>query len=235
MRRGVVKEGVLRRCGPLSLLAASVLPLFGAPLIRRAETGLVCVAVVLVLAVPVVRDLRATAFRLGLGLLASVSVGLTTWLYGGQQLDPAFGAALRIAYFIVPAAVLTAYIEPSALGDHLAQRLRLPARVVVASVAAVQRIDAIAGEWEQIGQARRVRGMAPAGGPVRRTRAYASMAMALLVSTLRGSGRMSVAMDARGFAAAHRRTWAEPAPWHLPDTLLLVVGIGLAVLPWLVA
>jgi energy-coupling factor transporter transmembrane protein EcfT len=29
-------------------------------------------------------------------------------------------------------------------------------------------------------------------------------------------------MDARGFAGAHRRTWAGSAPWRLPDTLVLL-------------
>jgi energy-coupling factor transporter transmembrane protein EcfT len=224
---------VLRRCGPLSLLATSILPLVGAPVIREPELGTACVAAVLLLALPVLRDLRPTLFRLGLGLLAALSIGFTTWLYGGHDLAPALGAALRIGYFIIPAAVLTAYIEPSALGDHLAQRLRLPARVVVASVAALQRLDTIADEWAQIGRARRARGMGPDGGPVRRGRVYTAMALALLVSTLRTSGRMSVAMDARGFAAAHRRTWAEPAPWRWADSALLLVGTGLAVLPWL--
>jgi energy-coupling factor transporter transmembrane protein EcfT len=227
-------EGVLRRCGPLSLLGTSVLPLVGAPAIQDAWTGLVSVGVVVALAAPVLRDLRPTLFRLGLGLVAALSIGLTTWLYGGHDLDAALAAALRIVYFIVPAAVLTTYIEPSELGDHLAQRVRLPARVVVASVAAVQRLDGIADDWDQIRRARRARGLGPFGGPVHRGRVLASMALALLVSTLRTSGRMSVAMDARGFAGAHRRTWAEPAPWAVGDTLLLAVGVALAVLPWLV-
>jgi energy-coupling factor transporter transmembrane protein EcfT len=229
-----VSGRLLRRCGPLSLLGASVLPLVGAPAIEQARVGAACVGVVVLLALPVVRDLRPTLFRLALGALAALSVGLTTWLYGGHDLDAAFGAAARIAYFIVPAAVLTTYIEPSALGDHLAQRLRMPARVVVASVAAVQRLDGIAEDWEQIRRARRARGLGPTGGPLHRGRVLASMALALLVSTLRGSGRLAVAMDARGFAGAQRRTWAESAPWRYADTLLLLVGAGLAVLPWLV-
>lgn len=226
---------LIRRCGPLSLLAASVLPLVGAPAIQTAQVGALSVGAVVVVASPVVRDLRPTFFRLGLGLLASLSIGLTTWLYGGRELDAAFGAALRIAYFIVPAAVLTTYIEPSALGDHLAQRLRLPARMVVASVAAVQRLEMVAEEWDQIRRARRARGLGPEGGPVRRGRVLAAMAMALLVSSLRLGSRMSVAMDARGFAAAHRRTWAEPASWGRADSALLSVGVVLAALPWLLA
>lgn len=227
-------SGMLDRCGPLSVLATSVLPLAGAPAIQYARVGAWSVGVVVLLVLPVLRDLGPTLFRLGLGMFASVSIGLTTWLYGGQDLDTAIGAALRIAYFIVPGAVLTTYIEPSALGDHLAQRVRLPARVVVASVTAVQRIDRLGEQWQQIGRARRARGVGLDGGPVVRGRRLATMTLALLVSTLRMSGRMAVAMDARGFASAHRRTWAEPAPWRLPDSLLLLTGVGLAVLPWVV-
>jgi energy-coupling factor transport system permease protein/energy-coupling factor transport system ATP-binding protein len=76
--------------------------------------------------------------------------------------------------------------------------------------------------------------MGPEGGPIRRTRVTASMALALLVSTMRLSGRMSVAMDARGFAGAHDRSWAEPAPWRTADTALAAVGVVLAVSPWLI-
>jgi energy-coupling factor transporter transmembrane protein EcfT len=53
------------------------------------------------------------------------------------------------------------------------------------------------------------------------------------VSTMRMVGPMSLAMDARGFAGAHRRTWAKPAPWRIADTLILVAGLTIAALPWL--
>jgi len=33
---------------------------------------------------------------------------------------------------------------------------------------------------------------------------------------------LALAMDARGFAGAHRRTWAGATPWRLPDTLVLL-------------
>jgi energy-coupling factor transport system permease/ATP-binding protein len=32
-------------------------------------------------------------------------------------------------------------------------------------------------------------------------------------------------MDARGFAGAHRRTWAGAAPWRWPDTLAVLGGL----------
>jgi len=59
------------------------------------------------------------------------------------------------------------------------------------------------------------------------------MGLALLVSTMRMVGPMSLAMDARGFAAAHRRTWAEAALWQGRDTAILLAGLAIAVLPWL--
>jgi energy-coupling factor transport system permease protein/energy-coupling factor transport system ATP-binding protein len=154
-------------------------------------------------------------------------------LYGGRDLDTAAGAALRILYLVLPAAALTPFIDATALGDHLGQRLRLPARAVVASTAALERLEVIGLQWQQIGRARRARGVGADGGLVSRVRVSASMALALLVSTMRMSGSMSLAMDARGFATAQRRTWARPAPWQRGDSAILMAGLVLAALPWL--
>lgn len=223
------------RYGPLSLLLASLLPVVGATAIHSTRHGLVSVGVLAAAAAFVVRDWRSTLRRLGYGLIAVVSVGVSTWLYGGRDLDVAVGAGLRILYLIIPAAVLTPYIDTAALGDHLGQRLRLPARAVVASTAALERLEALGEQWRQIARARRSRGVGPDGNALNRVRVYASMALALLVATMRMSGSMALAMDARGFATAHRRTWAEPAPWRWRDTLIAAGGVTLAALPWVLA
>ncbi|RYJ02522.1 MAG: hypothetical protein EON52_19440 [Actinomycetales bacterium] len=57
------------------------------------------------------------------------------------------------------------------------------------------------------------------------------MAFALLVHTIRDATRTSIAMDARGFATAHRRTWAEPAHWSRADVMVLVGAVVLALVP----
>lgn len=222
----------MRSFGPLSLLAASLLPVVGAPAIHSTRHGLVAVGIALAVALPMVRDWRSTLWRLGLGVVAGLSIAVSTYLYGGRDGDVAVGAALRVLYLIVPAAVLTPYIDPTRLGDHLGQRLHLPARVVVASTAALQRLNALGEQWRQIERARRARGVGPDGGFLHRVRVTAGMALALLVSTMRASASMSLAMDARGFATAQRRTWAEPAPWRWGDTVILLAGVLLAVLPW---
>jgi len=226
-------SGQSNRYGPLSLLLASLLPIVGATAIHSARHGLICVGVLVALAPLVVRDWRATTRRLALGLIAVVSVGISTWLYGGHDLDVAVGAGMRVLYLITPAAVLTPFLDPSALGDHLGQRLRLPARAVVASTAALERLESLGLQWQQIGRARRARGVGADGSPLNRVRASAAMSLMLLVATMRMSGSMALAMDARGFAAAHRRTWAEDAPWQRRDSLITVAGLAMALLPWL--
>jgi energy-coupling factor transport system permease protein len=220
------------RGGPLSLAAVALLPFAGAVAISSAHVGLVALPGVAVLALLVVREWRSTWWRVAIVLLAGLSVAVSTYLYGGQDPDNTAAAALRILYLVLPSALVTPYLDPIALGDHLAQRLRLPGRFVVVSVAALQRLDQLADVRDQVARARRARGLGGEGGPLAWVRAEAAVLFGVLVATLRSSGRVSVAMDARGFASAHRRSWAEPAPWRPADTLLLLVGLGLAVLPW---
>ena len=56
--------------GPLSLLAASLLPALGAPAIHSTRHGLVCVGVLLLVSLVVVRDWSSTVRRLALVALA---------------------------------------------------------------------------------------------------------------------------------------------------------------------
>lgn len=220
--------------GPLSLLAACLIPVAGALAIDRATVGAVTLVLEVVGLGYWARDPRATVRRLTLGAIAAVSVGLTTFLYGGQDVDAALTASLRILVIVVPSAMLTPVIEPSELGDHLGQRLRLPARPVVASVVGLQRVDAIGEQWTLVQRARRARGLGLDGGIRRRLVGSARSAFALLVLTMRQTGATSLAMDARGFTAARAgRTWARTAPWRMSDSVVLGVAVLIALCPWL--
>ncbi len=224
----------LRGCvGPLSRLLACLIPVAGAFAIDNARQGLLCLGAELLVLGWLARDVRSSAGRLVLGLVAATSILISTWLYGGHDADEALGAGLRILFIVLPAALLTPSIQPSQLGDHLAQRLRLPARTVVASVAALQRLDSTLDQWQTIQRSRRARGLGLDGGLRRRARGSAASAFALLVVSLRQTADTAMAMDARGFAGATRRTWAEPAPWTWGDSVILTTALGLAVLPWL--
>lgn len=219
--------------GPLALLAGCLLPVGGAFAIASPGYGAVALAAEVAAFGWLVRDPRAVLQRLLLGGVAAFGLGLTTWLYGGHSSDAAVAAALRILYLVTPSALLAPLLRPSPLGDALAQRLRLPARSVVAATAALQRLDSLGDQWQQIQRARRARGLGLDGGAGRRLIGSGAAAFALLVVALRQTSLLAVAMDARGFDGARQRTWAEPAPWRLSDTFVLGLAAGLAVLPWL--
>lgn len=221
------------RVGPLSLLACCILPVVGAFAVTTPRIGVITIAADIVGLGWLMRDPRSTSLRAGVGLVAAGTLALTTWLYAGHDLGTAGAAALRIMCIVVPAAIVSPLIRPSALGDHLAQRLRLPGRSVAASVAALQRVEDLGEQWRLVLQARRARGLGADGSPVRRVRSMGGSAFALFVVAMRHTGQLALAMDARGFAAAGRRTWAMPAPWQVGDWVVLGIALGLAVLPWL--
>jgi len=234
-------SGLAGRCGPLSVLLASVVLIFGAPFISDLRTALIAFGVQIVLTPLVLGIGRPPWFRLLPGLFAVLSVGFSNWLLSpGHELSTGALAGLRVAFFVLPGVLLAARIDPSALGDHLGQGLRLPARPVVAAVAAMHRFESLGQQWEQLARIRRVRGLGPGRSPLARGRHLAALTFGLLIQTLRQAGRMAVAMEARGFSApatatagapARRRTWAEPAPWLLADTVMLALGLAVAGIP----
>ena len=52
-----------------------------------------------------------------------------------------------------------------------------------------------------------------------------AVALGLLVGVFSQASTLALAMDARGFAGAYRRTWAGPATWRLADTLVVLGGL----------
>lgn len=225
-----------QRCGPLALLGSAALLLIGALLITTVAQALTGLAAELLLA-PLVLGWRGHGMRRLLpGLIAVASVGFSTWLLSPHQ-DPLAGATagVRIAFFVLPGVLLARFADPFALGDHLAQRLRLPGRPVVATVAALQRFETLTEQWDELRRIRRVRGLDAARGPTARSRQLAALTFAMLVQSLRQAGRMAVAMEARGFsvptARGVRRTWAQPAPWLPADTALVLVSALVASIP----
>lgn len=234
-RRSTGPGPLVRHCGPLPLLAVGVLCAVGAFAVQEWWQAAGALAVQLLCLPLVVGDRRAFLVRSLPLLVAAVSVGWSTVVAGSspEPLWTALTASLRLLVLVLPGALLLGWIDPAEAGDHLAQRLRLPGRVVVAVVTALGQLDTLAASWAQIAAARRVRGFGPGRGPLSRSRWSASTAFGLLVDAVRRAGRTSVAMDARGFAGdtALRRSWALPAPWRRADTVLVLVGVVVAALP----
>lgn len=229
------RRPLLARAGPLALLAAALCVLPLPALLDTWRQGLAVLAVEVVLGLvgllapgpgraPAGR-LRDVLIRLAPASLAVLGVAWSAWLLGGRDLEVASGAALRVLCLLVPSAVVVGFLDPEALGDHLAQRLRLPARPVVAATAALQRLQSFDTLWGELMTTRRVRGIRSDRGPLARGREAVVVTGGLLIGALGQASALALAMDARGFAEARRRTWAGDAPWRLPDTLALGAGL----------
>jgi energy-coupling factor transporter transmembrane protein EcfT len=191
--------GLAGRSGPLSLLLASIVLVLGAPFISDLRTAMIAFGVEIAMAPVVLGIGRPSWRRLLPGLFAVASVSFSNWLLSpGHALSVGALAGLRVAFFVL----LASRIDPSALGDHLGQRLRLPARPVVAAVAALHRFESLGEQWDQLAGIRRVRGLGPGRSPLSRGRHIAALTFGLLIQALRQAGRMAVAMEARGFSAA---------------------------------
>lgn len=232
-------RAVLSRCGPLSLFAAAALPMVAAVLspgwqVSLAILGLLALGALVGLAnqrgsgggwTDAARW-RALGIRLVPALLGALGVGWSTWLLGAREVDTALSAATRLLVIVVPSAITLAFVDPDDLADHLAQRLRLPPRPVVALGAALQRVQSFGEVWAEIGWARRLRGQ---GITWRRPGSVLAHLWAstfgMLLRSLGSAATLAVAMDARGFATAGRRTWVSRAPWTRADTLVVVAAL----------
>lgn len=232
-------RAVLSACGPLSLFAAAVVPMVAAVLSPGWQVSLVVLALLAVGAVvglstlpgtgpgwTTARRWRGLALRLVPALVGALGVGWSTWLLGTHDVEVAVSAALRLLVIVVPSAILLGFVDPDDLADHLGQRLHLPARPVVALGAALQRVQSFGAAWSEVGWARRLRGQGvtwrrPAGVVAH---LWAST-FGMLLRSLGMAATLAVAMDARGFASAGRRTWAEPAPWRRADTLVVLASL----------
>ena len=137
--------------------------------------------------------------------------------------------ALRVLAIGLPGVVLLATTDPTDLADALAQLLRLPHRFVLAALAATRLLGVLAEEWQQLGLARRARGLGD-DGPLGRLRTAGGPVFALLVLALRRGAVLATAMEARGFGASPVRTWARRSRFRGSDALVVLGGLLLVAL-----
>lgn len=225
------RPGLLGRAGPLSMLLGAAI-LTGSGLLARGLLPLGSGVAALVLVGAVLFGFRFPLRRLVPPLIAMASIAWSNWLLADPRaVAPAVEAALKVGFIVLPGVAVASCLAPATLGDHLGARLRLPARPVLALVAALRRLDDLAALWQELSQVRRVRGLAPGRSPLARGREWATQCFALLVEAIRQAGRLSVAMDGRGYAAPGPRTWLEGAPWGWADWGVVFTATALAAVP----
>lgn len=161
-------------------------------------------------------------------LLYASPGGTVYWQFGPAAISDhsmwlALGIGLRMCAIVMPAIALLDRIDPTDMGDGLAQILHLPARPVLAALAGARMTSLMAADWKALERARRARGV----GDVSRIRSFLRGSFSLLVFALRRSGKLATTMEARGFGAQGRRTWARVSRLRAADAVLMVVAIAL--------
>ena len=232
-------RGLLARTNPvarvLALLVATT------PLLITIDPVSAGVALALELALMPLSGVSARSFFLkvtplllaaplgALSMLLYASPGGTVyWQFGPAAISDhsmwlALGIGLRMCAIVMPAIALLDRIDPTDMGDGLAQILHLPARPVLAALAGARMTSLMAADWKALERARRARGV----GDVSRIRSFLRGSFSLLVFALRRSGKLATTMEARGFGAQGRRTWARVSRLRAADAVLMVVAIAL--------
>ncbi|HPU14406.1 MAG TPA: energy-coupling factor transporter transmembrane component T [Aeromicrobium sp.] len=223
--------GWLARVNPLVLLWVGFAALAGSFAVRTLPIAVATVGAYVLAALLFTPRPKYVLICLAFAVLAASTVVYSTWRLGGRDLEMAVTAGLRIVVLAWPGSVAAGFIDPARLGDYLAQSLRLPARGVAAFSASLQRFAGLAQTWETLTRTRRARGVGPGASPVGLVRYTGELTFALLVHAMRDATRVSIAMDARGFASAGSRTWLEPATWAKGDVAGLAIASTLGALP----
>lgn len=141
----------------------------------------------------------------------------------------AIAVCVRILAITLPIIVLFARVDSTEMADALAQVLHLPTRFVLAALAGTRTMGLFVDDWRQMQLARRARGVGDEG----RFRQFFSMAFVLLVFAVRRGSDLATAMEARGFGALGKRTWARESRLHWIDLwALLGAGVLIAAAVW---
>ena len=230
------RTGAIARINPVAKLGASAL--IAVPLILTLDMVSAAVALALECVLFLFAGIGWREFwvRTWPVWLAAPLTGVTIALYGEAggtvyfewflvrvsdgSLALAGATMLRVLAIALPSVVLFITVDPTDLADGLAQTWRLPARFVLGALAGLRMVGLFVDDWRALELARRARGVADRG----RIRRFLGMAFALLVLSIRRGAKLSTAMEARGFGAAGRRTWARPARFGWPEWMLLLTG-----------
>ncbi|MGI6368464.1 MAG: energy-coupling factor transporter transmembrane component T family protein [Anaerolineae bacterium] len=232
----------LHRLDPRAKLALVLC--MGLCLLVTANLWLVLVALVALLAVlggavgwrPVLRTLQLLLPTVALvmllwALVNPLSEGAILVLgpvqLGALNLALAAAIALRIAALALVVFLLLYTTETGTLVQGLVA-LRVPFAWGLTLGMALRYLPTMARAFRSVSEAQQARGLQLEGrGLLQRARAYTPIAIAMLISALRGTQSVSWGLEARGLGAVPRRTWMHEL--HL-EPLDYVVAVGALIL-----
>ena len=233
------RRGLLARTNPVARVIALLVAT--TPLLISIDPVSAGVALALELALIPLSGVSARSFALkATPLLVAAPLGALSmllyaspggrvfWEFGPAAISEhsiwlALGIGLRMCALVIPAIALLDRIDPTDMGDGLAQILHLPARPVLASLAGARMTSLMAADWKALERARRARGV----GDASRIRSFLRGSFSLLVFALRRSGKLATTMEARGFGAKGQRTWARPSRLRAADGVLIAVAVAI--------
>ncbi len=234
------RTGAVARINPVAKLAASAL--IALPLILTIDWVSASVALALECVLFLFAGLGWREFWLRTWpvWIAAPLTALTIALYGQASghiyvewlvlrisdgsLALALATFFRVLAVALPSVVLFVTVDPTDLADGLAQIVRLPARFVLGALAGLRMVGLFLDDWRAIELARRARGVADRG----RIRRFVGMAFALLVLSIRRGSKLATAMEARGFGAPVRRTWARASTFGGREWALVAIGAAVS-------
>jgi energy-coupling factor transport system permease protein len=165
--------------------------------------------------------------------LALGGIWLANLVASGGSIGSLPVISVRLVALALPGLMFVLSTEPVEIADALVQRWHAPARFAYGALAAFRLIPLFAQEWQALRRARRARGLDAGRNPVRAVRLFGGLIFGLLVIAIRRGIRLAAAMDARGFGAVARRTFARPsvlrrADWLFIGCAVLVAAVAVA-------
>ncbi|MDR6972051.1 energy-coupling factor transporter transmembrane component T [Leifsonia shinshuensis] len=221
-----VAPGALRRLNPLAKVAA-VVPAWIVLLVAREPAVALSLTVGAVLVVLVgARPRGRTLALLLVGLPAAallMTAGFALWGHPAGAVLAGLTTALRITALVALALIGGLTTTGPDFARALTAQLRIPYRFSYTAVAAYRFVPRFAADAAQLGQALRLRGVAPGRGTVAAVRRASAAAVPLIASSIRHADRVALAMESRAFGAHPTRTERRPMRWRAPDTVFVAL------------
>lgn len=161
-------------------------------------------------------------------LVALAGILLANFLASGN-LHVVLPITVRLVALAMPGLLLVLTTEPVDLADSLVQLWRVPARFAYGALAAFRLVPLLGADLVSMRRARRARGLAVGANPARAISTAAGLLFGVLVAAIRRGTRLAAAMDARGFSAHGRRTFARASHLRRIDVVVMTMSVALAV------